>query len=132
MNNMSHYHKLYAPADSTYVFVGQQSQIPFGVANADRATLINNVTPIAKVAIEYSVPPIVNSLETESFGRDGTPWDIRKSACAGVPMDENHQKASECHSHGCFDAWNRLVREVVNSRNQQAGFWGAGCDCFAF
>jgi predicted amidohydrolase YtcJ len=66
------------------------------------------------------------------FGGYGAPLDIRKAARAGVPVAENHQHSADCHSHGCFDAWNRLVREAANSRNQPAGFWGAGCDCFAF
>jgi len=64
---MSNYHKLYTPADSAIVFIDQQPQMLFGVANADRATLINNVTLIAKCAKEYKVPAILTAVETESF-----------------------------------------------------------------
>ncbi len=64
---MSNYHKLYTPADSAIVFIDHQPQMLFGVANADRATLINNVTLMAKVAKEYNVPSVITSVETESF-----------------------------------------------------------------
>ena len=50
---MSNYHKLYTPQDSAVVFIDQQPQMTFGVANTDRATLINNVTLLAKVAKEF-------------------------------------------------------------------------------
>ena len=46
---MNQYHKLYTPEDSAIVFIDHQPQMLFGVANADRATLINNVTLMAKV-----------------------------------------------------------------------------------
>jgi nicotinamidase-related amidase len=64
---MNQYHKLYTPADSVIVFIDHQPQMLFGVANADRATLINNVTLIAKVAKEYDVPAVLTAVETESF-----------------------------------------------------------------
>ena len=41
---MNQYHKLYTPQDTAIVFIDHQPQMLFGVANADRATLINNVT----------------------------------------------------------------------------------------
>ena len=64
---MSNYNKLYTPADSAIVFIDQQPQMLFGVANADRATLINNTTLLAKVAKEYNVPAVLTAVETESF-----------------------------------------------------------------
>src|SRR5438046_3914669 len=64
---MSNYHKLYTPQDSAVVFIDHQPQMLFGVANADRATLINNVTLIAKVAKEFNVPSVITAVETESF-----------------------------------------------------------------
>ena len=38
------HHKLYTPQDSAVVFIDYQPQMTFGVANIDRAALINNVT----------------------------------------------------------------------------------------
>ena len=64
---MSQYHKLYTPADSAIVFIDHQPQMLFGVANSDRATLINNVTLLAKVAKEFNVPAVLTAVETESF-----------------------------------------------------------------
>src|SRR6201984_2274127 len=64
---MSQYHKPYTAADSAVVFIDFQPQMLFGVANADRATLINNVTLLAKVAREFNVPTVLTSVETESF-----------------------------------------------------------------
>src|SRR5918911_2338528 len=64
---MSQYHKLYTPADSAVVFIDHQPQMLFGVANIDRASLINNVTLLAKVAKEFKVPTVLTAVETESF-----------------------------------------------------------------
>jgi nicotinamidase-related amidase len=64
---MSQYHQLYTPADSAVVFIDHQPQMTFGVANIDRASLINNVTLLAKVAKEFNVPAVLTSVETESF-----------------------------------------------------------------
>ncbi len=64
---MPNYHKLYTAQDSAIVFIDHQPQMTFGVANIDRATLINNVTLMAKVAKEYKVPVVLTAVETESF-----------------------------------------------------------------
>ncbi len=64
---MSHYHKLYTPEDSAVVFIDHQPQMTFGVANMDRAALINNVTLLAKVAKEFNIPTVLTAVETESF-----------------------------------------------------------------
>lgn len=69
---MSHYHELYSPEDAVVVFIDFQPQMTFGVANIDRATLINNVVLLAKVAKEFGVPTILTSVETESFS--GYTW----------------------------------------------------------
>jgi nicotinamidase-related amidase len=61
------YNKLYTPQDSAIVFVDIQPQMIFGAANMDRATLINNVTLLAKVAKEFKVPTVLTSVETEGF-----------------------------------------------------------------
>ena len=52
---MNPYHKLYTPEDSVVVFIDHQPQMTFGVASIDRATLLNNVTLLAKVAKEAKV-----------------------------------------------------------------------------
>jgi nicotinamidase-related amidase len=64
---MNHYHKLYTPDDTAVVFIDHQPQMTFGVANIDRATLINNVTMLAKVAKEFNIPAVLTAVETEGF-----------------------------------------------------------------
>jgi len=64
---MSQYQKLYTPADTAVVFIDHQPQMLFGVANIDRATLINNVTLLARVAREFSVPTVLTAVETLGF-----------------------------------------------------------------
>ncbi len=81
---MSNYHKLYTPQDSAVVFIDQQPQMTFGVANTDRATLINNVTLLAKVAKEFNVPAVLTAVETESFG--GYVWPQLLDVFPGQPI----------------------------------------------
>jgi len=64
---MSQYNQLYTPQDSAIVFIDHQPQMLFGVANCDRANLVNNVTLLAKVAKEFRVPAVLTAVETESF-----------------------------------------------------------------
>lgn len=64
---MNPYHKLFTAEDSAVVFIDHQPQMTFGVANIDRASLINNVTLLAKVAKEFNVPTVLTAVETESF-----------------------------------------------------------------
>src|SRR6516225_4556254 len=83
---MPNYHKLYTPQDSAVVFIDQQPQMLFGVANMDRATLINNVTLMAKAAKEFKVPAILTSVETESFS--GYVWPQLLDVFPGQPVIE--------------------------------------------
>ena len=64
---MPNYLKLYTPQDGAVVFIDHQPQMTFGVANIDRALLINNVTLLAKGAKEYKVPAVLTG------GRDSNP-----------------------------------------------------------
>lgn len=64
---MTNYTKLYTPEDTAIVFIDHQPQMTFGVANIDRATMMNNVVLLAKAAREFNVPAILTAVETESF-----------------------------------------------------------------
>ena len=83
---MPNYQKLYTPEDSAIVFIDYQPQMTFGVANIDRATLINNVTLLAKVAKEFKVPAVITSVETESFS--GYVWPQLLDVFPGQPVIE--------------------------------------------
>ena len=65
------------------------------------------------------------------YGGYGAPLDIRKAARAGVPMPQ-HDHNAKCHHHGCTHAAHQLLAGIEAASNRYAGFWGMGCDCFAF
>ena len=83
---MNQYHKLYTPEDSAIAFIDFQPQMTFGVASIDRATLMNNVTLLAKVAREFNVPTVLSSVETESFS--GYTWPQLLDVFPGQPVIE--------------------------------------------
>src|SRR5688572_13193336 len=83
---MPNYHKLYTPQDSAVVFIDHQPQMTFGVANIDRALLMNNVILIAKVAKEFNVPAVLTAVETESFS--GYVWPQLLDVFPGQPVIE--------------------------------------------
>src|SRR5215813_6779123 len=83
---MTNYQKLYTAQDSAIVFIDHQPQMLFGVANADRATLINNVTLMAKVAKEFKVPAVLTAVETEGFS--GYVWPMLLDVFPGQPVVE--------------------------------------------
>jgi len=64
------------------------------------------------------------------FGGYGAPLDVRKAARAGVPVA--HQHNTECHGRSCTHAAHQLLAGIEAARNRYAGFFGSGCDCFAF
>jgi predicted amidohydrolase YtcJ len=65
------------------------------------------------------------------FGGYGAPLDLAKAARAGVPVLQ-HQHNATRHEHGCVHAAHQLLAGIEAARNRFAGFWGSGCDCFAF
>jgi hypothetical protein len=77
------------------------------------------------------VPILPEWSPVKAFGGYGAPLDIHKAVRAGVPVDL-HQHNAECHQHGCAHAWHQLLSSAESARNQYFGFWGMGCDCFAF
>ena len=83
---MPNYHKLYTAQDSAVVFIDHQPQMTFGVANIDRATLINNVTLLAKCAKEFGVPAVLTAVETEGFS--GYVWPQLLDVFPGQPIVE--------------------------------------------
>ena len=82
----SHYHQLYTPEDAAVVFIDHQPQMTFGVANINRADLINNVTLLAKAAKLFQVPTVITAVETEGFS--GYVWpqllDIFPGQCGHI------------------------------------------------
>jgi predicted amidohydrolase YtcJ len=78
-----------------------------------------------------AIPVLPDWSPVKVFGGYGAPLDVRKAARAGVPMPQ-HQHSAECHQHGCTHAAHQLLAGIETARNRYAGFFGSGCDCFAF
>ena len=117
---MSQYHKLYTPEDSAIVFIDHQPQMTFGVANIDRALLINNVTLLAKVAKEYGVPAVLTAVETESFS--GYVWPQLLDVFPGQQVIERSSMNS------WDDAGFREAVEATGKKNiVMTGLWTEVC-----
>ena len=68
-----------------------------------------------------SIPVLPEWSPVAKFGGYGAPLDARKAARAGVPLD--HQRNMQCQQHR---------HDRVQAPSRYAGFWGLGCECFAF
>jgi hypothetical protein len=77
-----------------------------------------------------SIPVLPEWSPVKVFGGYGAPLDLAKAVRSGVPVA--HQHTGECHQHGCTHALHQLFDGAEVARNRYAGFFGSGCDCFAF
>src|SRR3974377_1053320 len=120
---MSQYHKLYTPADSAIVFIDHQPQVVFGGASMDRATLINNVTLLAKVAKEYKVPAVLTAVETESFS--GYVWPQLLDVFPG-------QEVVERSSMNSWDSpgFRKAIEATGRKNIIMTGLWTEVCVCW--
>jgi nicotinamidase-related amidase len=117
---MPNYHKLYTPQDSAVVFIDFQPQMTFGVANMDRALMINNVVLLAKVAKEFGVPAVLTSVETEGFS--GYVWPQLLDVFPGQPVVERSSMNS------WDDAGFRKAIEATGRKNLiMTGLWTEVC-----
>jgi nicotinamidase-related amidase len=117
---MNQYHKLYTPEDTAVVFIDHQPQMTFGVANMDRAALINNVTLLAKVAKEFNVPAVLTAVETESFS--GYIWPQLLDVFPGQAVVERTSMNS------WDDAGFRKAVEATGKKNIiMTGLWTEVC-----
>ncbi len=117
---MSHYRKLYTAADTAVVFIDHQPQMTFGVANIDRASLINNVVFLAKVAKEFGVPAVLTGVETEGFS--GYLWPQLLDVFPGqVVVERSSMNAWD-------DAGFRAAIEATGKKNiLLTGLWTEVC-----
>jgi len=117
---MSRYQKLFTPDDTAVVFIDFQPQMTFGVANIDRATLVNNVVLLAKAAKEFGVPTVLTSVETESFS--GYTWPQILDVFPGQPVVERTSMNS------WDDAGFRAAIEATGRKNiLMTGLWTEVC-----
>lgn len=117
---MNQYQKLYTAADTAVVFIDHQPQMTFGVANIDRASLMNNVVLLAKVAREFKVPVVLSSVETESFS--GYLWPQLLDVFPGQEVIERSSM------NAWDDAGFRKAIEATGRRNiLLTGLWTEVC-----
>ena len=114
------YQKLYTAQDTAVVFIDHQPQMTFGVANIDRAALINNVVLLAKVAKEFAVPVVLTAVETESFS--GYVWPQLLDVFPGQQVIERSS----------MNAWDdSKFRAAIEATGKQnillAGLWTEVC-----
>jgi hypothetical protein len=76
------------------------------------------------------IPVLPEWSPVKVFGGYGAPLNVRAAARAGVPVAHRHN--ADCHQHGCTHALHQLFAAADAARNRNAGFFGLGCDCFAF
>lgn len=77
------------------------------------------------------IPVLPEWSPVKVFGGYGAPLDMRKAARAGVPVAA-HRHTKTCHEHGCGHALRQLFGAAEAAQQRYAGFFGTGCDCFAF
>lgn len=117
---MNQYQQLYTAADTAVVFIDHQPQMTFGVANIDRASLMNNVVLLAKVAREFKVPVVLSSVETESFS--GYLWPQLLDVFPGQEVIERSSM------NAWDDAGFRKAIEATGRRNiLLTGLWTEVC-----
>jgi hypothetical protein len=68
------------------------------------------------------IPVLPEWSPAQYFGGYGAPLDVRKAARAGVPVEQHQHHAGRCHHRSAAET----------ALNRYVGFWGSGCDCFAF
>lgn len=117
---MPDYQKLYTPEDTALVLIDWQPQMLFGVANADRAALLNNVTLLAKVAKEFRVPTVVTAVETEGFSGYVLPQIL--DVFPGQPVVERTSMNSWDD-----EGFRKAVRATGRKRILMTGLWTEVC-----
>ena len=120
---MPEFRKLYTAQDTALVFIDHQPQMTFGVANIDRATLVNNVTLLARVAKEFQVPTVLTAVETEGFS--GYVWPQLLDVFP-------EQKVFERTSMNAWDdaGFRRAIEATGKKRILLTGLWTEVCICW--
>ncbi|MCC5841251.1 MAG: hydrolase [Opitutales bacterium] len=120
---MNPHHSLYTAGDTAIAFIDHQPQMLFGVANTERAGLINNVVLLAKVAKTFGIPTVLTSVETESFS--GYIWPQLLDVLPGQPVVERSSMNS------WDDAGFRAAIEATGKKNiLLCGLWTEVCVCW--
>lgn len=117
------HHQLLTRDNCAIAFIDHQPQMTFGVANIDRATLMNNVVLLAKGAKEFGVPAILTSVETTGFS--GYIWPDLLDVFPGKTVIERTSMNS-WDDQGFRDA----VKATGKKNIILAGLWTEVCVCW--
>jgi nicotinamidase-related amidase len=120
---MPDFHRLITPEDTAVVFIDHQPQMTFGVANIDRATLMNNVVLLAKVAKEFNVPAVLTAVETESFS--GYLWPQLLDVFPGQPVIERSSMNSWDD-----EGFRQAIAATGRKNILMTGLWTEVCVCW--
>lgn len=110
------------PQNSQLLLIDHQPQMGFGVQSHDRATIVNNVTGLAKAARAFAVPTVLTTVAEKSFS--GPLWPEIQSVFPGKkPYDRTSMNTWD-------DAG--VVRELGAQKAQRpkliiAGLWTEVC-----
>lgn len=103
-------------------FIDHQPQMIFGVANIDRALMMNNVVMLAKGAKIFGIPTILTAVETESFSGYLAPqlYDV---------FSETGQEIVERSSMNSWDdeGFRATIRATGKKNIILAGLWTEVC-----
>ncbi len=117
------HHQLLTRENCAIAFIDHQPQMTFGVANIDRATLMNNVILLAKGAKEFGVPSILTSVETTGFS--GYIWPALLDVFPGKTVIERTSMNS-WDDQGFRDA----IKATGKKNIILAGLWTEVCVCW--
>jgi nicotinamidase-related amidase len=103
-------------------FIDHQPQMFFGVANMDRASILNNVVMLAKGAKAFSIPTVLTAVETEGFSGYLTPQ------LYDVFSDTDQEIVERTSMNSWDDAGFRAAIEATGKKNIiLAGLWTEVC-----
>jgi predicted amidohydrolase YtcJ len=75
-----------------------------------------------------TLPVLPEWSPVQVFGGYGAPLDVKKAVRAGVPVPVGHEHPR----HSCEHMARQFLAGIGAARNRHSGFFGSGCDCFAF
>lgn len=111
---------LLTPHNCVFTLIDMQPQMLFGVASADRQTIINNTLLLAKTARVFDVPMVLSTVETKSFS--GNMWPQLKAV---YPQQEAIERST-------MNSWDdagfvAAIKASGRSKVVLAGLWTETC-----
>lgn len=108
------------PQNSMVLLIDHQPQMGFGVASHDRATIVNNVTGLAKASKAFKIPTVLTTVAADSFS--GPLWPEIQAV---FPDKKPYDRTS-------MNTWDDagVVKELASYQRKKliiAGLWTEVC-----